>query len=264
MTSSRSTLTRRRIAEFCELRLAPVLEPTEVESLRQCLVGLLERKEYPPYRGSGLDIKALAELSTVDARRLAVVRSHIRPIFDAVTRAVAESRLRLEPKRKLRQAVMQSGSAKRSLKLERPMASATTPERKRPGRRPREVVEFPELLEATWEEPGSFGAALRLHAARHGESIYHLYNAMVRPEDGVDRSTLFNWGRGKKAPRSSISLEILKRIERRYRLPEGYFAGKMGGTDRAPGDFDLGDVPPAERRRLAWHLPEDFNRRPRN
>lgn len=144
------------------------------------------------------------------------------------------------------------------------MASVTTLERKRPDRRPREVVEFPEPLEATWEEPRSFGAALRLHAARHGESIYHLYNAVVRPEDGVDRSTLFNWGRGRKAPRSATSLEILKRIERRYRLPEGYFAGKMGGADRAPGDFDLGDVPPAERRRLAWHLPEDFNRRSRS
>jgi len=86
---------------------------------------------------------------------------------------------------------------------------------------------------------------------------------VVRPKDGVNRSTLISWGRGTKAPRAAISLEILKRIERRYRLSEGYFAGKMGGTDRAPGDFDLGDVSPAERRRLAWHLPEDFNRRPR-
>lgn len=38
MTSPRSMLTPRRIAEFCDLRLALVLEPTEVESLRRCLV----------------------------------------------------------------------------------------------------------------------------------------------------------------------------------------------------------------------------------
>ncbi|MBC9248574.1 hypothetical protein H4P12_18085 [Paracoccus sp. 11-3] len=47
-----------------------------------------------------------------------------------------------------------------------------------------------------------------------------------------------------------------------YRLPAGYFAGRMGGTHRAPDDFDLNEITPTERRRLAWHLPEDFNRRP--
>lgn len=75
---------------------------------------------------------------------------------------------------------------------------------------------------------------------------------------------MISWGRGTKAPRTTISLETVKRAERRYRLPDGYFAGKMGSTDRAPGDFRLDDATPAERRRLAWHLPEDFNRRPRN
>lgn len=63
MTTPRSTLTPRRIAEFCNLRLAPVLVPMAVESLCQCLVSLLERNEYPSYRGSRLDIRALADLS---------------------------------------------------------------------------------------------------------------------------------------------------------------------------------------------------------
>lgn len=39
-------------------------------------------------------------------------------------------------------------------------------------------------------------------------------------EDGVNRSTLISWGRGKKVPRAAISLEILGRIER-HRLPHG-------------------------------------------
>ncbi len=47
-------------------------------------------------------------------------------------------------------------------------------------------------------------------------------------------------------------------------LPEGYFVAKMGGAERAPGDFKLDEIAPAERRRLAWHLPDDFNRRPRS
>lgn len=264
MKSTRSSLTPHRIASYCDLRLAPVLEPEEVSTLRECLVGLLERSEYPPYRGSGLDLKALANQLGMDPTRLAHVRASLQPIFDAVARAVVELRLRPEPKSRPKRAPAPERARVDGKVTKVTFTSSSTGESKRPGRRPKPVVEFPEPLETTWEEPDSFGAALRLHAARHGETIYHLHNAVVRPEDGVNRSTLISWGRGAKAPRSAISLEILKRIERRYRLPEGYFAGKMGGTDRAPGDFNLDDVTPAERRRLAWHLPEDFNRRPRS
>jgi hypothetical protein len=125
-------------------------------------------------------------------------------------------------------------------------------------------VEFPEPLEGAWDEPDNFGAALRLHAARHGETIYHLHKAVVRQEDGVQHSTQLSWARGAKAPRSVISLEILRRIERRYRLPEGYFAEKATNPVRAATGFDLDDVSASERRRLAWHLPDDFNGRPRH
>jgi len=225
---------------------------------------LLERNEYPPYRGSGLDIKAFGDLLGMDPARLTSLRSSLQPIFDAVARTVAERRLRPEPQSRSTPA-SESGRMRTHRKVAKVQAApAGAVERKRPGRQPRPVVEFPEPLETTWDEPDSFGEALRLHAARHGETVYHLYNAVVRPEDGVHRSTLIAWGRGTKAPRSVISLEILQRIERRYRLPVGYFAGKMGGSHRAPGDFDLEEIAPAERRRLAWHLPEDFNRRPRS
>lgn len=250
MKSTRSTLTPRRIADYCDRRLSPLLTPEEVRSLRDCLADLLERNEYPPYRGSGLDLKILADQLGMDASRLAHVRDSLQPIFDAVARAVAEYRLRPEPKPRPKRApaAEPAGAGKKvvaALPLSLPVRKG-----KRPGRQPKPVVEFPEPLETTWEEADSFGEALRLHAARHGETIYHLYNAVVLPEDGVHRSTLITWGRGAKAPRSTVSLEILKRIERRYRLPEGYFAAKMGGTHRAPGDFDLDEITPAERRRL--------------
>lgn len=138
------------------------------------------------------------------------------------------------------------------------------PPKKSKGKPPKAVVEFPEPLEGTWDEPDGLGAALHLHAARHGETIYHLYRAVVRPEDGMHHSTLVSWVRGSKAPRSVTSLEVLRRIERRYRLPEGYFAEKAANPVRAATGFDLDDVPASERRRLAWHLPDDFNSRPRH
>lgn len=85
MKSTRSALTPRKITEYCDLRLAPILEPDEVGSLRQCLVGLLEHSEYPPYRGSKLDIGAVSELLGLDAERLNRVRNNLQPIFDAWT-----------------------------------------------------------------------------------------------------------------------------------------------------------------------------------
>ncbi len=104
---------------------------------------------------------------------------------------------------------------------------------------------------------------MKLHAARHGETLHRLYDSVVKLEDGLERSTLYSWVRTDKAPRSVISHEILRRIERRYRLPNGYFLAKAPQPNRAPTGHDLENVSPSERRRLAWHLPSDFNSRPR-
>ena len=201
----------------------------------------------------------MAESLSLDLGLLKAQKAQITPIFDAIARAVAEGRLRAgvpSRQRSIRKEEAGSGSP--------PRAKIALHSRKGPGLQRWPVIEFPEPLFTEWDEPDSFGAALRLHASRHGETTYHLFEAVVRPEDGVNRSTLISWGRGTRLPRAAISLEILGRIERRYRLPAGYFLAKAGTPDRAPGDFNLEGVPPAERRRLAWHLPEDFNRRPRH
>jgi hypothetical protein len=265
MKSVRSSLTARKIALFCERRLSAILPSDDVRALQEYLTELLRRREYPPYRGVQLDLEAVATLLSADVTRVVSARPHLRPIFDAVARAVAEAELRPRPAsqtRGTRQAATSPGNpATWSAGLKTPQVQKTT----KPAGRPRKpVIEFPEPLASTWDEPDGFGAALRIHAERHGETIHHLYHAVVRPEDGVNRSTLISWARGAKAPRSVNSLEILRRIERRYRLPEGYFAEKAANPIRAATGHDLDDVSPSERRRLAWHLPNDFNRRSRH
>ena len=265
MKLTSSTLAAGKLAAYCNRRLAPIFAPDELTILRDYLQDLLGRNEYPPYRGSGLDLVSLATTLFLDLERLKQHRHSLQPIFDAVSRAIAEGRLRSErvPRQKpKRVAVVQSLQAQPQLGVEANELSSK--ELKRRGRQPRPILEFPDPLQATWEEPDNFGAALQLHARRHGETIYHLYNAVVLPGDGVNRSTLISWGRGKKVPRAASSLEILGRIERRYRLPVGYFSKMTGPSDRAPGDYDLPGIKPSERRRLAWHLPEDFNRRSRH
>lgn len=259
MKSTSSAVTPRKIAEFCKARLTSIFTEGELRLLYNCLVDLLERNEYPPYRGSGLDLQSLSAMLDIDVDRLRAHRAMLQPIFDAVAREVSNVTLRPARAGGRSTRSMSSGPYMNPTGLR---TISTEKVRKKPGVRPRAIIEFPEPLDETWQDPATFGEALQLHARRHGETIYHLYNAVVRPEDGVNRSTLISWGRGKKVPRAAISLEILGRIERRYRLPAGYFLGLSGTPDRAPGDFDLDDISPSERRRLAWHLPEDFNRRP--
>ncbi|ARJ65675.1 hypothetical protein WV31_08405 [Magnetospirillum sp. ME-1] len=233
---------------FCERRLAPVLPADLTLALQGYLVGLLARKEFPPYRGTQIDFEAIADAISYEAAPLKSQRAQLQPILDAVARSVAEAELRLR-----------ANNGDKARKCTPPR------EAKRPVGRPRKaIVDFPDPVTEDWDEPDDLGSALRLHATRHGESIHHLFKAVVRPEDGIHLSTLLSWARGAKAPRSVISLDVLRRVERRYRLPKGYFAEKAANLVRAPTGFDLENVSASERRRLAWHLPDDFNARPRH
>jgi hypothetical protein len=58
-------------------------------------------------------------------------------------------------------------------------------------------------------------------------------------------------------------MEILGRIERRYRLPTGYFKAELPHQARATIGPKRAGISLAEQRRLAGHLPDDFDRRPK-
>ncbi|MDP5280088.1 hypothetical protein Q9Q95_14245 [Sphingomonas sp. DG1-23] len=58
-----------------------------------------------------------------------------------------------------------------------------------------------------------------------------------------------------------MSFEMLARAERRYRLPSGYFRAKLAPSGRAPMRR-VRVTGTSEHRRLAWHLPDDFEDRP--
>lgn len=84
----------------------------------------------------------------------------------------------------------------------------------------------------------------------------------MRPGESFNRKSLQDWAAGRKTPNSLLSFEMLTRIEHRYRLPEGYFRAKLDIVGRAPRRHDLAALSAVERRRLSWHLPGDFDRRP--
>lgn len=101
-----------------------------------------------------------------------------------------------------------------------------------------------------------------MHMRRHGEGARRLRNAVAAEGDTINYTTIRDWRRGQKQPQSAGSFELLSRIELRYRLPAGYFRAKLSHPARAVTGARLPGICKSERRRLSWHLPDDFDRRP--
>lgn len=98
---------------------------------------------------------------------------------------------------------------------------------------------------------------------RHGDTAHALWRAITKDDDRLEPSTIVTWRNGKKSPRSAESLAYLARIEERYSLTEGYFEKKLPHKSRAATRPALRRLSPSEQRRFGWHLPNDFEHRPR-
>ncbi len=143
--------------------------------------------------------------------------------------------------------------------------SAPAPSKHPPKRRargPRPVAAFPQPLWTEWVDPPDFAAALDLHVRRHGDTGHGLAKIICGPGETIASSTFYVWRRGEHAPRSSKCLRILAALERRYHLPAGYFAAKLPHPSRMRTNARILPRPVSERRRLAWHLPDDFDQLP--
>ncbi|WP_024354055.1 hypothetical protein [Brevundimonas naejangsanensis] len=114
-----------------------------------------------------------------------------------------------------------------------------------------------------WEvhdDPRDFHAALDLQIRRHGENSHRLHRAIVVAGGLTDRTTLAAWRRGLKVPQTPASLKVLDIIEHRYQLETGYLRSRLQRR-RALSGLVPPEVQHAESRRLAWHLPDDFDER---
>lgn len=141
-------------------------------------------------------------------------------------------------------------------------STRSPPVKRKPGAKPKAVVDRSAALWTAWEEPKDFAGALAMHMARFGDTPHHLARVFHDHPDGPDKTTLRVWTTGVKQPSTDASFRILAAIEHRYQLPDGYFRAKLPRSGKAARVGGLEGVRSAERRRLAWHLPENFARRP--
>ncbi len=270
------------ISNFCGVRIAPVLTPRETESLRTYLLNLLHERVFPPYDKHRIDCWAIAQASGVDEERLRNARADIQPVFDAMCRALADSgtvrpksRMVLlkadpaykpigdekaaKPKRTPAELPMKRKRG-RPRKIEAGISPPTV--RRKTGPKPKEIIENPEPKWTEWKELPDFGQNLAMHMRRHGDSARHLCRAVSDEGITLDFHALRHWIKDVSSPQSAHSLIILNRIEHRYRLPKDYFRVRLPHPSRAVRGSALEGIAPPMRRRLAWHLPDDFIQRP--
>ena len=262
---------QRKISEFCELRIAPITSRGVLENIRPFLVSLIIYRKPPPLRNGHIDWTAIGQACGIEAELTSELKMQLRPGLDAIIRwvgippAVEEQR---PPKRTARPKKMaparKATCAPSTRKPQRATADGTfAPSASAPrGPVPKPISPSPEPLFEATEDPASFQDALVYHMRRFGDTYWQLYRAVVHLNETFDNKTLLSWIQGERVPRSVASFNILRRIERRYRLSDGYLKEKLPHQARSACGHDLGDISPAERRRISLHLPEDFNSLP--
>lgn len=114
------------------------------------------------------------------------------------------------------------------------------------------------------QEPASFCDALSGQMARHDDSPGHLQKALACVGVTTDYKVLKTWMTGEKSPSTTRSFAVLAAIEERYQLPPRYFLSKITAQPRARSGINPAGITTSERRRLAWHLPHDFDERSRD
>lgn len=262
---------QRKISKFCELRIAPVASRRVFENIRPYLASLIIYRKSPPLLNGHIDWKMIGQACGIEAELTAELKKQLRPGLDAIIRwlgAPPATEERRPPKPTVSTGKMtpakKAASARSARQPQRAaidgtfVRSASTS----PGPAPKPISPFPEALFEATEDPASFQDALVYHMRRFGDTYWQLYRAVVHLNETFDNKTLLSWIHGERVPRSVASFNILRRIERRYRLSEGYFKEKLPHQARSLYGHDLGDISPAERRRISLHLPEDFNSLP--
>ena len=249
----------RRLVDYCRARIDPQLAPREAQRIRIYLLKLLSERRGPPRVAGAFDWVAISTACDIDPKRVAEVEHVLRPGLLALHKAFPSPAAK--SKHVQRPPAAASAPPADGVLLTR-SADVASPKSKRRGRPAAPYVDWPTATPGDWDDPPKFADALALHMKRHTEGGRALHRAIVRPGETFDITTLYVWRRGEKEPQSAVAMAILARIEQRYRLPAGYFKAKLAHPGRATVGQEMPGISAAERRRIAWHLPDDFDRRP--
>ncbi len=269
-TQSASSLHfQRKISDFCDVRIAPLVSSRTLENIKPYLSSLILYRKHPPTRMGRIDWRSVSDACGLENEMTPALKKGLQSGLEAIIRWIDQERPvehdrptptpPIEsPRSATREPIGKQGNTPSA-----PGPTSSTQPRAKPGVPPRAVEEHPAPLFDWTENPSDFREALNYQMRRHGDTYWHLHRAVAGDHPTFDNKTLLSWTNGRRVPRSTDSFEILALIERRYRLPVGYFKERLPHQSRSASGHEFeSDVSPAERRRLAWHLPDDFNSLP--
>lgn len=253
---------QRKISEFCDVRIAPISSKWALENVRRYLISLIIDRKPPPIINGHLDWTAIGEGCGIETEMSAELKKQLRSGLDAIIRWLRSPPINEDgspAKWSARTSKVEAVRRPQCATAEGDFAKYTSARR---GPAPKPISAFPDPLFEANDDPASFQDALVYHMRRFGESYWQLYRAVVLLNETFDSKTLLSWIQGERVPRSVASFDILRRIEKRYRLNPDYFKAKLPQKVRSLYGHDLGNISPAERRRISLHLPDDFNTLP--
>ncbi len=98
--SSASDVFQRKISDFCDMRLKPLLQPRSFENIKGFMIGLIVFQSRPPLRAGRVDFQEIASLCGMDEEMSTEFRRAAQPGFDAILRwlgATKTNTVRISP-----------------------------------------------------------------------------------------------------------------------------------------------------------------------
>ena len=246
MTTYRNPRFERMITDFCRKRVTQVLPPKETEQLERYLVALHRAGGPVPAQGRGVNWRRVSQGCGIEHEVLLAANSQLRPIFAALAADLAKPAPRKPVRPKPRKAPAE-------------WTPPATPRATIVELKPRQPS--PKLAQENAGIRSSFRLTLNDKMRERGDTTLDLHRLLDRAGEQVEPSTLRSWITGRKAPATADSFRLLGLIEAHYELPAGCLKEGLPHRGRALKGHALASISASERRRLAWHLPDDFGDR---
>jgi len=84
--SSASDVSQRKISDFCDMRLQPLLQPRSFENIKGVMIGLIVFQSRPPLRAGRVDFQEIASLCGMDEEMSPEFERAAQPGFGAILR----------------------------------------------------------------------------------------------------------------------------------------------------------------------------------
>ncbi|WP_141679575.1 hypothetical protein [Ensifer adhaerens] len=183
-TQSASSLHfQRKISDFCDVRIAPLVSRRTLENIKPYLSSLILYRKHPPTRMGRIDWRSVSDACGLEDAMTPALKKGLQPGLEAIIRWIDQERP-VEHDRPMPTPPIERARSTSPKPTVKPSKSSVTPRlamptepragshhgRSRNSRRP---------SLAGLKNPSDFREALNYHMGRHGDTYWHLHRAVA-------------------------------------------------------------------------------------